>query len=236
MTARTSRRGWVGQDAWGAAWCCLLLVLAGAQELPPSGPARWEPDIRAFEEQDAREAPARGGVVFVGSSSIRLWKLEESFPKLQALNRGFGGSHLADSVHFAERIVLKYEPRIVVIYAGDNDIASGKTAQQVGDDFRAFVRTVHARLPQTRILFIAIKPSIKRWQLVDVIRAANAQVERTCAADERLEFIDVFQPMLDGDGRPRKELFADDGLHLNERGYALWTTLLEPHLRSEKPR
>jgi lysophospholipase L1-like esterase len=192
--------------------------------------AKWEPSIAQFEEADAKSPPPKGAVLFVGSSSIRLWDVAKSFPQLETINRGFGGSEVADSVHFADRIVTKYEPRTVVLYAGDNDIAKGKTAERVHADFRAFVRKVRAKLPETRIVFVAIKPSIKRWELIETIRRANALVAADCAQDDRLSFVDVDGPMLGEDGKPRAELLREDGLHLNDRGYELWTKLVRPHV------
>jgi lysophospholipase L1-like esterase len=167
----------------------------------------------------------------VGSSSIRLWDLPKSFPDLDVINRGFDGSEIADSEHFASRIILKHEPRMVVLYAGDNDIAAGKTPEQVLGDFKAFVKTVLKGLPKTRIAFISIKPSIRRWALVDKIRKANVLIETYCKQGEALLYIDVAKPMLGNDGKPRSELFAKDGLHLNETGYALWAMVLKPHLK-----
>ena len=129
--------------------------------------SRWEKDIAAFEKRDRDKAPPKNPIVFVGSSSIRLWDLSKSFPHLTAINRGFGGSHMADAAHFAPRIVLIYDPRLIVLYAGDNDIAAGKTPERVRDDFQAFVKTVHAKLPKVRIVFICIKPSLRRWASID---------------------------------------------------------------------
>lgn len=192
--------------------------------------AKWEADIAAFEAQDREHPPEPGGIVFVGSSSIRLWDLKRDFPDLPVLNRGFGGSQVADSTHFAERIVIPYRPRIVVLYAGDNDIAQGVTPCQVCENFVAFAETVHAALPETRIIYIAIKPSMKRWALIHRVRAANALINAACTDGERLTFLDVEPPMLGDDGQPRRELFVEDGLHLNPQGYALWTELLRPHL------
>jgi lysophospholipase L1-like esterase len=196
--------------------------------------SRWEKEIAAFERRDRDKPPSKNGLLFVGSSSIRLWNLSKSFPDLTTINRGFGGSGLADAVHFAPRIVLKYEPRVIVLYAGDNDIAAGKTPEQVGADFRDFVQTVHKKLPKTRIIFLSIKPSIQRWRLIDTIRKANALVEAECNKGERLRYLDVATPMLGSDGKPRSELFAKDGLHLNEEGYKLWASALLPILRQTR--
>ena len=195
--------------------------------------ARWEAAIKKFEEQDKANPPARDGALFVGSSSIRLWKLDESFPNLNAINRGFGGSEIADSTHFADRLILKHEPKLVVLYAGDNDIAKGKSAETVTDDYRKFVKVVHARLPESRIVFIAIKPSIKRWSLADKNAKANAAILKICKKDERLEYADIWKPMIGEDGKPRPELFAKDGLHLNSRGYELWTSIVKPLITPE---
>jgi lysophospholipase L1-like esterase len=207
---------------------------AGAEE--PNDFARWETAIAAFEKKDREQPPPKESVLFVGSSSIRLWSLAEFFPGQEFINRGFGGSEIADSNHFADRIILKHQPRTVVLYAGDNDIAKGKTATRVAADFRTFVQTVRAKLPKANVLFIAIKPSIKRWNLSETMQAANREIQSICDDDDRLSYIDIWKPMLGDDGRPRAELFAKDGLHLNSDGYKLWTAVLGPHLeKSRKP-
>lgn len=210
----------------------LAAVLSSAllSAAEPSAADRWEKEIRAFEAKDKQQPPPEGAVLFVGSSSIRLWKLDESFPDLKTINRGFGGSHLADSVAFAERIVIPYRPKLVVLYAGDNDLAAGKTPARVLSDFKQFVAKVEAALPETRIAFISIKPCPKRWALVDRVRATNASISEFISRDERLRYIDVFPPMLGADGKPRGELFREDGLHLNAAGYKLWAELLRPTL------
>lgn len=197
---------------------------------------RWGGAIRAFEEADRRDPPPPNGILFVGSSSIRLWKLDKHFPNLPVINRGFGGSQVSDTLHFADRIVVPYRPLIVVLYAGDNDIAAGESPEQVADDFQRLVRKIHERLPQTRIAFIAIKPSLARWELYDKMRDANERIRAICEENERLTFIDIAAPMLGDDGWPRKELFADDGLHLNEEGYRLWTEIVTPHLKAPSDR
>jgi len=192
---------------------------------------RWEPAIRAFEAKDRKQAPAKGGIVFVGSSSIVLWDLPKSFPGLDAINRGFGGSQLADSVRYANRIVIPYQPRVVVLYAGDNDLGSGKTPQKVFDDYRRFVDVIHGALPKTKILYLGIKPCKARWKLIDKVRETNRLIAEFAAKDSRLVFIDVEKPMLGADGMPRPELFKSDNLHLNAEGYRLWAGLVGPHLK-----
>jgi lysophospholipase L1-like esterase len=207
----------------------LLLPSGRAQDKPNF--ARWEKAIAAFEKQDQEKPPPKNAVLFAGSSSIRLWNLPKSFPGLDAINRGFGGSQIADSTHFAGRIIIKHQPRLVVLYAGDNDMAAGKSPEQILADFQAFVKTIHKDLPKTRIAFIAIKPSIARAKLSDKQQKADALVAAECKKDDRLVFIDVVKPMLGADGKPRPELFAKDGLHMNEKGYEVWTELVRPLLK-----
>ena len=197
---------------------------------------KWEKDIAAFEAQDAKSPPPKNAILFVGSSSIRLWNLKESFPDRRTINRGFGGSELADSVHYAKRIILPHQPRIVVLYAGDNDLANGKSPKQVLADYKEFVAVVHQALPKTKIIYIAIKPSIKRWQLIDKIREANRLIQEHIAAQksDKLAFVDVDKPMLGADGKPRADLLQADGLHLSKQGYELWSRLLRPLIADPK--
>lgn len=227
---------------WSAAWIVLVatlvlsVALAPAQEVPAqdreSGPpaARWESAIAEFETWDAKNSVPADAVLFVGSSSIRLWKTNEDFPDRPIINRGFGGAHISDVNYFADRIVLPYAPKVIVFYAGDNDIADRKTPQRVFDDYRAFVGLVHDKLPQTRIVFLPIKPSPKRWELWAPMREANSLIREHSQGDARLFYADVATPMLAADGTPRQELFVEDGLHLNGEGYRLWTQVVAPVL------
>lgn len=199
--------------------------------LEQRSPGRFEGEIRAFEQQDERDPPPKNAVLFVGSSSFVGWKtLHSDFPQYATINRGFGGSEITDVIHYADRIVLPYAPRLIVLYAGDNDIAAGKSPGQVADDYLTFVKRVRGALPQTRIVFIAIKPSTARQHLIERMRAANTLIKFYARSDERLGFADVFEPMLDAAGNPRPELFVEDGLHMNARGYDLWKRIVEPHL------
>jgi lysophospholipase L1-like esterase len=193
--------------------------------------SRWEKDIAAFENQDKKTPPPKKAVLFAGSSSVRLWDLKKSFPDLDVINRGFGGSQIADSTHFAARILFKAEPRVIVLYAGDNDIAGGKTPEQVTEDFQSFAGLVHKELPSAKIIFISIKPSPKRWEMAGTQKKANEQIEAWCKKNDYVVYVDVVKPMLGDDGKPRQELFLKDGLHLNEKGYELWASLLKPHLK-----
>ena len=193
--------------------------------------SRWEKYIARFEAADKKQMPQPDGVLFIGSSSIRMWKtLEQDFAGLPVINRGFGGSQIADSNHFAERIVHPYKPRQIVLYAGDNDVAGGKSPERVLADFQQFLKTVRAKLPKVRVSFIAIKPSLSRWKLSGKMAMANSLVRDACGKDKRLDYIDIWLPMLGDNGKPRPDLFLGDGLHLNAKGYALWTSIVKPHL------
>ncbi|MFO0817064.1 MAG: amidohydrolase family protein [Pirellulales bacterium] len=195
---------------------------------------RWEADIEKFEQLDAAQPPRGDGVVFVGSSSIVRWKLDQSFPGEGFVNRGFGGSKLADVVRYVDRIVPPHRPRVVVVYAGDNDLAGGRTPTQVIADYKELVRRIHERAPATRIIYLSIKASLKRWALAEKIRGANAAIARYAARDSRLAYVDLFDCMLGADGRPRAELLDKDELHLSPLGYELWTKQLQPVLTAAR--
>ncbi len=215
----------------------LVLWTAGLLPQGRVGPdpdfAPWEGEVASLERLDQAKPPPPGAVLFAGSSSIRLWDLGRSFPGLDAVNRGFGGSQLTDVVHFAPRLILKKRPRLLVLYAGDNDLAAGKAPPEVADDIRALVELVHRELPRTRILFLSVKISPQRWHLAEEARRANGLVEALCRRDDFLRYVDVATPLLGPDGRPRPELFAPDGLHLNDKGYEVWASVLRPFLNQE---
>jgi len=210
----------------------LLLASSFAAAQLQSGSTVWEPDIRKFEEADRANPSQASAVLFIGSSSIRRWTdLASDFPNKRVLNRGFGGSRLADSTYYADRIIIPYRPRMIMLYAGDNDINDGHTAQQVFDDYVAFVTRVRKDLPATPIAFISIKPSPSRARLLPVMQAANAKIRAYAAAHPHLIYIDVASKMLDRAGQPRAELFTEDNLHMNRRGYDLWRDIIASYLR-----
>lgn len=229
MNRFTPRNAWVFSIALFACAFSVVTTLPGDE----AAVSRWETAIVAFEKADAESMPAEGVTVFVGSSSIRMWDLKKFLPELDAINRGFGGSQIADSVEFADRIIIKYKPKTIVFYAGDNDIAAGKSSEQVAADFKALWNKIHAALPETNLIFIAIKPSLARWELVGKMREANGLIRAFCEKEGggKLHYLDVDAPMLGKDGKPRADLFVRDGLHLNDEGYALWTGLLNEALQ-----
>jgi lysophospholipase L1-like esterase len=217
-------------------WTALAVVAAWIKPLTLAAVddpyAKWESDIKAFEAADKTNPPPGNAILFVGSSSIRMWKsLADDFQGLAVINRGFGGSQMADTLHFADRIVLPYRPKQILVYAGDNDLAAGKSPEQVLADFTAFVELVHRSLPKTPVAYIAIKPSPSRWKLADQMRATNRRIAALARSDKQVDFIDVFTPMLGEDGQPRPDLFLADNLHLNSKGYQLWRSIIRPRLK-----
>jgi lysophospholipase L1-like esterase len=194
--------------------------------------ARWEADIAAFEALDRVSPPPTDGIVFTGSSSIRLWAtLTEDFEGLPVVNRGFGGAQVPEVTAFVDRIVTRHRPRQVVIYCGGNDINAGRSAADVVADTRALVKAIHATLPETRIAYISVAPNPARWSQIDTVRAVNRAIAAWMATDPRLTFIDVFTHMLGADGRPKPDIFVDDRLHMNEKGYAIWREVVRPFLK-----
>ncbi|WP_448129607.1 SGNH/GDSL hydrolase family protein [Stenotrophomonas rhizophila] len=220
----------------------LLLALALGAALPalartpaPAAPqvptqvsnVAWAGDMAQFAEQDAASPPPRGGIEFIGSSSIRMWEsLAADFPGQPVFNRGFGGSEVRDSTWYADRIVIPYAPCKVFFYAGDNDLNSGRSPAQVRDDVVAFVNRVHRDLPKTTVEIISIKPSPSRAQLLPAVVEANGLIRKALATLPNTGYTDVYTPMLGADGQPRAALFREDMLHMTPEGYAIWRAAL----------
>lgn len=206
------------------------LALTGGTGVTAQGPDRWESAIREFAAEDAASPPPANAIVFTGSSSVRLWEtLAEDMAPLTVMNRGFGGSLMQDAVYWVEDLVLKYEPRAVVLYEGDNDIGGGQVSpQELLEGFMTFVSRVHAELPETRIYFLAVKPSILRWGVWGEMLSANELIREYCETTERVTFIDVATPMLNVHGQPMAEIFVADDLHMNAQGYEIWTSVVRP--------
>ena len=210
----------------------VLSALGGLLSPAQAAPDYWLKEIDQLTANDATMPPPSGAVLFVGSSSIRLWKtLAQDFPDFAVINRGFGGSELADSVFYADRIVLPYRPRAVVLFAGTNDIWSGKSPEQVAAAFKTFRTKLHAALPEAKLCFLAINFSPSRLRVQEAMRTANRLIADDCATDPRCTFVDVCTPMLDAAGQPQPVYFQEDQLHLKPSGYAIWTRVLAPHLK-----
>lgn len=205
----------------------MLGVCLHASEPVPS--ADWSQAMANFAQADAEQSSPPGTVLFVGSSSIRLWNsLAADFPDVPVLNRGFGGSQIADSLVFFDQLVTPHHPRLIVFYAGTNDLTAGKSPEEVAADFREFCEKVHACRPDTRIFFVSIQLSPARWRLREKMTLANTYIAAFCAADSRRVFVETNAAMLTPGGTPRLEFFVDDQLHLSPAGYAVWQQILAP--------
>jgi len=217
-------------------WTFLLLSVAAftpalilAEDAKPDP---WEKTISQYEEQDKKSPPPKDAVVFVGSSTIRLWNLKESFPDLATINRGFGGSQYGDITRFVKRIITAYQPRAIVLYSGDNDLTS-KSPEKAAADFGEVIKAIRADLPETPIYVLAVKPSISRWKIVEKGREANRLIEEQCKSGKNMTFLPVEKLMLGADGEPRAELYQKDGLHMSPAGYKLWNELLLPKIETK---
>ncbi|MBL0422977.1 GDSL family lipase [Ramlibacter sp. AW1] len=219
-----------------ALFAALLVLAAGAQaqvaaafpDTVPTGAGRWHDALAEFAKADRERPPGEGGVLFVGSSSIRLWpQLPQAFSHVPlVINRGFGGSTMSDCHELVRQLVLQYRPRQVLVYAGENDLAQGRTPQQVLASFQAFAQAVRSELPGVRIGYISIKPSPLHQRLLPQVREANRLLASYMGQLPNAEFVDVFTAMIDASGHPRPELFGPDRLHMNEAGYAVWRSAL----------
>ena len=199
-------------------------------------PNAWEASIRSFEAQDRRQSPPADVIVFTGSSSFTLWStMEQDLAPLPVLNRGFGGARMPDVLRYAGRIVLPYHPRAVVLFAGTNDIAPPKpaTAQQVYEGYLEFIQLVRSKFPELPIYFVAITPSILRWELWPIVQEANRLILQHAQSDPRLRFIDLTDHLLGLDGKPDRSLYRFDKLHPNQKGYAKWTAVIKPVLTAD---
>lgn len=189
-------------------------------------------EIQEFKNADKKSRPENDAILFVGSSSIRFWKdLEKDFPDYKVINRGFGGSGLDDAIHYANDIIIPYRPRQIVIYSGENDIASGKvSATDVLKKFTTLFNNIRSELPNVNIVYISMKPSPSREKFMPVIADANIMIRQFLSSYPETAYVDIYHPMLGADGRPRPELFTEDNLHMNRKGYDLWREAIRPYL------
>jgi lysophospholipase L1-like esterase len=193
--------------------------------------AKWEKEVAAYEASDREKPPPKDGILFIGSSTIRLWKsLAEDYPDLKVINRGFGGTEIVDSTHFADRLIFPHEAKQIFLRAGGNDIHAGRTPRQVAADFAEFVRVVHARLPRTEILYIGVSPAPSRWGESDKYRELNRLIREMALEMPRVGLVETFDMVLRPDGGARPELFVKDRLHFSPEGYELLRERVRPFL------
>ncbi len=201
--------------------------------LPASADAA--PEMNAFLKADQAQMPPANAVLFMGSSSIRMWNTARDFPEIPTINRGFGGSQIFENTLYVDRLAVPYHPKIIVFCAGTNDLAYGnKTAPQVFQEYKDFVAKVHAALPDTRIVYISVNPTVSRWKLEDATLKVNHMIEEWTFANnsptEKLNFIDSHDVLLTPDGQPPADLLRSDNLHFNAKGYVAWTAIVKPRV------
>ncbi len=216
------------------AYILIGLFAVAARAAEKQNFAKWEKDIATFEAFDRTNPPPQNAIIFIGSSVIRMWKtLAKDFPDHRVINRSFGGSQIADSTHFADRIVFPYKPKMIVMRAGSNDLKAGKSPGQVAADFKAFVIMVREKLPDTDIVYVGMNPTPARWSQHDREVAANKMIIAFAKETPHVKYIDTNDHFLSPDGRPRPDLMIADKLHFNAEGYKILTKLIRPYLPKE---
>jgi lysophospholipase L1-like esterase len=193
-------------------------------------PARFDGEIAQFQQWDAKNSYPEQAILFVGSSSIRMWETHEAFPEYPIINRGFGGSHISDVQHFYDQVIKKYNPSVILFYAGDNDVAADKPVEQVMADYKEITDRVLDDFPDVKFVYVPIKPSSSRWQYWSAMDAANQKIKAYNKMHSQLYYIDLATPLLGSDGTPDDSFFIDDQLHLNKSGYAVWNQIVAPKL------
>lgn len=214
----------------------VLLTTLALHAAPPANPERFKTEIEAYEAADKANPPPQNAVLFAGASGIRLWKsLPQDFPEYTVINRGFGGSQISDNIYYAERIIIPCKPKLIVFQAGGNDINAGKSPETVLADFKTFVALIHKHLPDTRIAYLSIGPSVARWGQRGKQTHANTLVKEWIADQKNVDYINAYDQFLNSAGTPRTELFVEDNLHHNPAGYKLRTEIVTPYLHKVLP-
>ncbi len=195
-------------------------------------PAFWN-DIQLFKKRDSAVAPPRNAILFIGSSSFTMWKdVQQDFPGHTIINRGFGGSTLLDQLRYIRDIVYPYHPKQIVIYCGENDIAASDTTtgEDVAYRFKELFQQIRKKFPKVQVTYVSMKPSPSRQMLLPKMRRGNELIKKFLASKKRTGYIDVYKEMIDDEGKPRTDIFLDDNLHMNEKGYTIWRRMIAPHL------
>ena len=213
-----------------------LLLMMGCRAQPGGQTSQNEApfwnEIQAFKQQDKAQKPPKNAILFVGSSSIRMWDdLQEMFPEHQLINRGFGGSTLEDLKRYLDDIVFPYQPKQIVIYSGENDIATGTVqAQEVLERFHEVFQEIRQEMPQVPVTFISIKPSPARIEYKPIMEEANMLIKDYLKGEPMAAYVDVFNPMLQPNGYPKPDIYIQDSLHMNKQGYLIWKDRISPYL------
>ena len=212
----------------------LLAVVVGASTVVAQEEKPFYNDIRGFKIADSIQAPPQDAILFVGSSSFRMWNdLQKDFPKKKVINRGFGGSSLPHVIDYADEIIFPYNAKQIVIYAGENEFAASDTvsAQTVSNRFQQLFYLIREKQPDVPIVFISIKPSPSRAHLMRKMSEANQLIKEFLSEHKKTEFVDVYTLMLNESGHPKEDIFLEDKLHMNRKGYDIWKKAIKRHLK-----
>lgn len=205
----------------------LVIPVANAQQWP------FFDEVQAYRKQDSISVPPRNAILFIGSSSFRLWKnMQDDFPGYTIINRGLGGSSLPDIIHYADEMIFAYKPKQIIIYCGDNDLAASDTvtAETVVKRFGDLFELIRNRKPGIPVVYVSIKPSPSRERLLPAMMLANKTIKEFLKTKPHTAFADVFSEMMSSDGKIRTDIFLEDKLHMNAKGYATWIKTITPYL------
>lgn len=217
---------------------CFLVVYvflnSEFQKLESDNPLVWESDIESFLKEDEKNGYLKDAVLFVGSSSIRFWtSLEKDLEPFPVIKRGFGGSKLDDIIYYTDKIIIPYQPKAIVFYAGTNDIAgysNDKSAIQVAESFFRLAEIVTKALPDTVLYYLPITPTVSRWGIWPEANTANRLIREESQKHNNIHYLETTSHFLNENGEPRKELFFWDGVHLNSKGYEVWARIIKETL------
>ncbi|MFC1568729.1 GDSL-type esterase/lipase family protein [bacterium] len=200
--------------------------------IPNPDPLRFQTEINTFVKWDQKNSTPTNAILFIGSSSIRMWQTHNSFPDLPIINRGFGGAHISDIIYYYNQVIQQYDADIIIFYCGDNDIAAGKSVEQVIQDYKILIKQILTDMPDVHFIYMPIKPSVSRWHFWDKMNTVNQMIREYNEANDQLDYLDTATVLLNSNGEPDPDLLLTDGLHLNEKGYSLWNTLFIQYFKA----
>lgn len=212
--------------------CLGLLIMVGlSSQASAQDPLRFQKEVDQIHDKHPPSVQRDNLILFTGSSSIKMWKdLTQDFPDYEVINAGFGGSQTFELLHYVNELILDYKPSKVFIYEGDNDISSGKSSTEIILTMHELVNTIHEALPETEVLLISAKPSISRWHLKDEYMDLNQHLEEYSQLFDYVQYVNVWDTMLNDEGSPKAEIFLEDKLHMNRAGYDLWAEVVKKYM------
>lgn len=216
---------------WFTVCLSLILMIGLSLQASAQDPLRFQKEVDQIHEKYPSHIQRNDLILFTGSSSIKMWKdLSQYFPDHEIINAGFGGSQTFELLHYVNELIIDYKPKKVFIYEGDNDISSGKSSTEIILTMHELVGIIHEALPETDILLISAKPSISRWHLKEEYMDLNQYLDEYSQLFDYVEFVNIWDTMLDAEGNPRTEIFLEDKLHMNKAGYDLWAEVVKKYM------